>query len=98
MFLAFLENNPVCLIDLELETGAQASFALAVAPGYRRRGIAAATIKTLLHHGVLAETTELYGGVAQGNLASEALVRKTGFRPRGERDADGFQDFCLRTK
>ena len=95
---AVRDGAVVGLVDLERGGGGRADVALVVAPQERRAGLATAMIGALLEHRALAGVVELVAGVENGNVASEALVRRAGFqRAGGGPDAEGYVYYARRT-
>ena len=68
------------------ESGDAAEFALSVAPGWRRRGIATRCVRALVRAASLRGLARLYGGVLPHNASMLALMRRCGFRCRPNGD------------
>lgn len=93
-FLATDGDDAVALIDIELYADHRSSFAIAVAPERRRRGVASAALEALFRDPIMRIVKETFVGIEVGNVASERLVMRSGFVRVSDVDHEGFQYFA----
>jgi ribosomal protein S18 acetylase RimI-like enzyme len=87
--VAFVDGGAVALVDVEIDQAGEVSFALAVAPDQRRRGIARAVVHAVADEPSTRDRT-IVAGVNQDNVASMRLLEACDFVRAGDPDADGF--------
>lgn len=92
--LALDQDQPVGLLDVELDAGGTASFAVVVDPRLRRRGIARRMFAAMLSRPELAGVHHLTAGVEHGNTPSERLLRTLGFTALDTASDPDFTDFA----
>ena len=96
-FAATCDSTVVGIADIECYSDARAAAALVVAPDRRRLGIGRALAEALPRQPQLNGIVEFFGGVEEGNVASEALVTSAGFEQVTDApDDEGFTYFALR--
>ena len=87
----------VGLADVERYEDGRASFAIAVAPALRGCGVGTALVRCVLERPEFATVVEFFGGVGTGNVASAALMIRSGFEQVTEvPDEEGFVYFAFR--
>jgi ribosomal protein S18 acetylase RimI-like enzyme len=79
-------------VDVEIGETGDVSFALAVAPERRRRGIARAVVRAIVDEPSTRHKT-IVAGVEQDNVASIRLLEACNFVRAGGPDADGFVSY-----
>ena len=89
-WIAFERNAPVGYIGVERYADRRAACVLVVDPNARRRGIARELLLCVWERPELAETEELFGGVALENAASRLCLASAGFSLSEEADAEGM--------
>ena len=91
-YVVFDDDTAVALVDVEIERTGEVSFALAVAPERRRRGIAQSVVDALVERPA-TRARAIVAGVEQDNVASIRLLEACGFDRASGPDADGFVNY-----
>lgn len=92
--LALDDGVPIGLVDLELYPDGRASFAIALDPARRRRGLGTAVVAALVKHTTLAGVREIFAEVEEGNAASAGLLLRCGFVQVADLDHEGFRYYA----
>jgi RimJ/RimL family protein N-acetyltransferase len=93
-FVAVDDGRPVGLLDCEVYDDRRASFAIAIDPTLRRKGVGIAAVEALIAHPSMTDVTELFAGVEEGNAASVRLLLRCGFVQVAEIDHEGFRYYA----
>ena len=88
-----IDGDPAALLDVEVYGHASASFAIAVDPARRRRGIATTALTAMLHMPRFATVSRVFAGIELGNEPSAALMVQLGFAPTATPSEAGFTDY-----
>ena len=62
------DGRPVGLLDCEVYDDRRASFAIAIDPALRRKGVGITAVEALIAHPSMTDVTELFAGVEEGML------------------------------
>ncbi|MCI0679141.1 MAG: GNAT family N-acetyltransferase [Actinobacteria bacterium] len=84
VWVAYEDESPVGLIDVETYADGSASFAVVVAPSERRRGLCARIVEQAIAQPRVATVTTWFGDVAVDDVAGAHCLERVGFSPRSE--------------
>ena len=96
--LGVIDDEPVGLVDVDIDADQRAAFAIVIAPDRRRHGLGRKMVQACLAAPQFAEVCEWFAGVESRNVASRQLLESCGFARMTDEDADGFSYFALRLK